>query len=149
VKTPTAAFVTSLIAGILILISGVMYFVMGATFSNRAMGWYYQGMQGMMGGYFGGMMGGYPGSTGFISSFIVFFGAIGVICGIIIIVGASMLNSRPASHGTWGIVILVLSVVSLFAGGGFVAGAILGIIGGILAITWKPAELTSSEKKSS
>jgi len=48
------------------------------------------------------------------------------------------LYSRPAAATGWGVVILVSSCVALLAGtGGFLAG-ILGIVGGALAIAWKP-----------
>jgi hypothetical protein len=36
------------------------------------------------------------------------------------------------------VIVLVFSLVSLFGGGGFFIGLILGIVGGILAIVWKP-----------
>jgi uncharacterized membrane protein YjjB (DUF3815 family) len=50
-----------------------------------------------------------------------------------------MLNKKPEEHNTWGTLIIVFSVLSVFGGamGGFAAGLILGLIGGILAITWK------------
>lgn len=147
-ETPTTAFVISLIAGILDLISGIMYLLTGATFPNGLMGGYYPGMRRMMGGYYGGMMGGYPGSAESLSSFMAFLGVIGIICGIIILIGAFMLYSGRASYGTWGIVILVLSIVGLLGGGGFLIGAILGIVGGILAIQWRPAAATSDEERS-
>jgi hypothetical protein len=44
---------------------------------------------------------------------------------------------KPESSGRWGIPILVASIVSLFGMGGFLIGTILGIIGGILALTRK------------
>jgi len=91
---------------------------------------------GMMGGYYHGMMG-YP-SIGGISPLLTGIGISGVICGIIILVGAYMVNTRPSSHTLWGIVILAVSTASLFEGGGFLIGAILGALGGIFAITWKP-----------
>jgi hypothetical protein len=52
------------------------------------------------------------------------------------------LNSKPQEHTTWGIVIAVFSVISIFGGamGGFGIGLVLGLIGGVLAITWKPTE---------
>ena len=60
-----------------------------------------------------------------------------LIFGITIIIGAVMINSNPSSAHSWGVVILVLGVLSLF---GIVTalGGILAIIGGAFALTWKP-----------
>ena len=66
-------------------------------------------------------------------------GAFGLVSGIIVLTSAIMLQVNPSSsRRTWGVLILVLSVLSFLGTGGFVAGAILGIIGGIKALTWKP-----------
>jgi len=51
-----------------------------------------------------------------------------------------MLQSRPDQVQTWGVLILVFAVVSFFSMGGFLIGAILGIVAGILALTWRPAQ---------
>jgi hypothetical protein len=89
----------------------------------------------MMGGYSGwrGMMGGL--GYGFD-----FLGVLGLIFGVIVVISAVMLNSRPQEHTTWGVLIIIFSVLSVFGSaiGGFGLGLILGIIGGILAMTWKP-----------
>jgi hypothetical protein len=59
------------------------------------------------------------------------------IFGLIIIIGAAMFNSYPSFARTWGIVILILGIISLI---GLVTalGGILSMIGGALAIIWKP-----------
>jgi hypothetical protein len=99
------------------------------------------GFMGMMGrnGSWGGMMGRGFGMMGFAFGMM---GFLGLIFGVIVIISALMLNSKPQEHTTWGTLILIFSVISLFgsAMGGFGIGLILGIIGGILAITWKPPE---------
>lgn len=59
------------------------------------------------------------------------------IFGIIIIIGAIMMNSSPSSAKTWGIVVLILGIISLI-GVVTALGGILSIIGGALAIAWKP-----------
>ncbi|MFH1327754.1 MAG: DUF6114 domain-containing protein [Candidatus Bathyarchaeota archaeon] len=69
--------------------------------------------------------------------------AIGIIFGIIIIVGASMVYRNPLSKTGWGIAILVLSIISIVIGGGFILGFILGIIGGALILAWKPKTPTT------
>ena len=65
-----------------------------------------------------------------------------MIFGAIVIISAVILNSKPEQHSTWGTLIVIFSVLSVFgsAMGGFAIGLILGLIGGILAITWKPAQ---------
>ena len=57
---------------------------------------------------------------------------IGAVIGLIIIVGSIMMI---LGYGTIGsVVVFPLAVFSLIIGGGFIAGFILGIIGGILAM---------------
>jgi hypothetical protein len=69
-------------------------------------------------------------------------GILGLVFGVIVIISAFMLNSKSQEHKTWGTLIVIFSVVSIFgAAGGFAIGLILGIIGGIVAITWKPPEV--------
>ena len=128
-ERPTAAFILSLVAGVFIILGGGMMSLFG------------YGFMGMMGrnGSWGGMMGPGFGMMGFAFGMM---GFLGLIFGVIVIISALMLNSKPQEHTTWGTLILIFSVISLFgsAMGGFGIGLILGIIGGILAITWKPPE---------
>jgi len=128
-ERPTAAFILSLVAGVFIILGGGMTSLFG------------YGFMGMMGrnGSWGGMMGPGFGMMGFAFGMM---GFLGLIFGVIVIISALMLNSKPQEHTTWGTLILIFSVISLFgsAMGGFGIGLILGIIGGILAITWKPPE---------
>jgi hypothetical protein len=135
----TAAFVLSLIGGLLILLGGAFGSMIGMFGFSGMMGGF-QGMGGMMGGM-GGMMGGgfAPGGTWF--GLMMGLGVLGVVSGVIVLVSALMLNSRPNERMTWGTLILAFSIVALFSGsmGGFGLGSILGIVGGILAITWKPS----------
>ena len=122
-ERPTTAFVLSLVGGVFILLSGGMMSTIGSF-----------GFGGMMG--FGGM-GGMMGWTGF-----GLFGILGLIFGVIVVISAIMLNSKPQEHATWGTLIVLFSVLSIFGGamGGFGVGLILGLIGGVLALTWKPTE---------
>ena len=128
-ERPTAAFILSLVAGVFIILGGGMTSLFG------------YGFMGMMGrnGSWGGMMGPGFGMMGFAFGMM---GFLGLIFGVIVIISALMLNSKPQEHTTWGTLILIFSVISIFgsAMGGFGIGLILGIIGGILAITWKPPE---------
>ena len=85
----------------------------------------------MMGGYYGMMQG-----SGF-GGWFYGLAAIGVISGVIILIGAIMVYTQPSRASSWGALILVFSIVSFFGMGGFFLGAILGVVGGILAMTWK------------
>ena len=97
-------------------------------------GWGLDGiMDGMMGGY-QGMMGSFGLPFGLMGGLIL----VGLVSGIFVILGAVMLNSRPAEHTGWGTVILVFSITSFLGMGGFLIGAILGIVGGAFAISWRP-----------
>jgi hypothetical protein len=127
-EKPTVAFVLSLIAGVLILVGGGARAVLGLVI--RSFGSRITGGHRIMGAMMG-MMG----------SGLGLIGIVGIVFGLIVIVSAIMLNIRPEQHMTWGALIAVFSILSLFGGaGGFFVGLILGLIGGILAITWKPAK---------
>ena len=121
-EKPTAAFVLSLIAGVLILLGGIF---------------------GAIAGIIGGAMIGVIPGLGWLGGLIVILGFLGLIFGIIVIVGAVMINSGERDRvKTGSIVVLIFSILSLFVGGtgGFIIGFILGLIGGILGLTWKPTE---------
>ena len=94
----------------------------------------------MMGGsnFMSGMMGGYFGnnyySTGFYSM-MTGFEFLGLISGILVLVFAILLKYNPSQGTAFGILVLIFSLVSLTGTGGFFIGAILGIVGGIVALT--------------
>lgn len=67
------------------------------------------------------------------------FGLVGLIFGLIVLVGSVMLYQNPQSHTMWGVIILVLSIVDLPGVWGFGIGSLLALIGGILALVYKPA----------
>ncbi|MEM3990098.1 MAG: hypothetical protein QW479_06865 [Desulfurococcaceae archaeon] len=119
-EKPTAAFVLSLISGIFIIIGGLVAAVISAVISEA--------------------FGVIPG-LGRLGGLIIILGVLGFVFGIIVIVGAIMINSGvPEKVKTGSIIVLVFSILSLFVGGtgGFIIGFILGLIGGILGLTWKP-----------
>jgi len=111
--------VLSLIGGICVILGGAFIAFVGSLVSSF--------------GYLanGGTSGG---------STVAAFGVVGIIMGLIMVVGAFMLYSKPSSAKMWGIIILILSILSwVTAVGGLVIGFILGLIGGILAIVYKPS----------
>jgi len=75
---------------------------------------------------------------GLISGVLGVMGVFGLVSGSVVLVSASMILARAGKERTWGVIILVFSVLSFIGLGGFVIGAILGISGGILALRWKP-----------
>jgi hypothetical protein len=117
---PTVTFVLSLLAGLWMLAAG-----------------------GMMGGFGrGGMMGGWHGMDGWMwgrgmRSFGVWWPWFGIFAGVVVLVGAVMLYVKPEQRRSWGVVILVASVLNFFLGMmGPLAGT-LGVIGGVLALSAK------------
>ncbi len=116
---PTAAMVLSLIGGIFVILGGAFIAFVGSLVSS-----------------FGYLANG--GTTG--GTVVTVVGVVGIIMGLIMIVGSFMLYSKPSSAKMWGIIILILSILSWFtAVGGLVIGFILGLVGGILAIKYKPS----------
>jgi Family of unknown function (DUF6114)/zinc-ribbon domain len=112
-EKPTAAMVLSLIGGIFVLIGGALLAAAGGILSSLA----------IVGG-----------------GLVTAFGIVGVVFGILMIVGAVMMYTNPASHTMWGVIVLVLSILSwVFAIGGIFIGFLLGLIGGILALVFKPS----------
>lgn len=62
---------------------------------------------------------------------------IGVVSGVVVTIGAAMLNSHPADHTTWGAIVLVFSIISFVSMGGFFIGATLGLAAGAFALSWR------------
>ena len=118
-EKPTAAMVLSLIGGICVMLGGAFIAFVGSIVSSF--------------GYLAN--GGTNGGT-----LVTVFGVVGIIMGIIMVVGGFMMYSKPTSAKMWGIIVLILSILSwVTAVGGLVIGFLLGLIGGILAIVFKPA----------
>ena len=103
----------SLTSGILILAGAVIPWIWHASF--------YPQMSWMMGT---------PNAMPIFAGMIV----IGAVSGATIVLSSIMMSSRPSESSRWGVIVLVFSVLSFFGMGGFLIGAVLGIVGGILAI---------------
>ena len=112
---PSTAFILSLIGGLFIILAGAIS------------AWIYAVGAAILFAFF-------PGGAALLIGLAV----AALLFGVIIIVGAFMLRSKPESSKTWGIIILLLALFSWVGGGGFFIGFILALIGGILAITWHP-----------
>jgi len=121
-EKPTAAFVLSLTGGIFILLGGIIatyIWIIGSAAMSIIPGF------------------------GLFSGLIIALGILGLIFGIIVILGAIMINSGEREKvRTGSILVLIFSILSLFVGGtgGFIIGFILSLIGSILGLTWKPSE---------
>ena len=89
------------------------------------------------------VVGTYLGGPLFLS---VFWGGLGILIGIPIIVGAVMMYVNPKNHASWGVVVIVFSLAGYVTAslGGFVIGLLLGLIGGILGAIWNPPSISTS-----
>ena len=75
---------------------------------------------------------------GLVSGIVGLMGAFGLVSGAVVLVSSTMLLTGSGQPRTWSVLILVFSVLSFFGMGGFVVGAVLGIVGGALVLKWKP-----------
>lgn len=123
-EIPARAFLLSLTAGILIL-------------GNSA-------LLGVAATWFPWVIPTLPGSADNSTVPFASLTAVGLICGVLVLLGAMMLRRRSVNRKVWGIMIVVFSIPSVVTGGGFIIGFILGIIGGALAgRATKPATATT------
>jgi hypothetical protein len=113
---PTAAYILSLIGGIFGLLGSIVLFSLGVL-TYSAIDFY---------PYFYSY-----GPLGLGGGFLIGLGAWILVASILIIIFASKLKDNPLEHGKWGALILVFSIVGL-------GGGLLALIGGILALVYKP-----------
>jgi hypothetical protein len=122
--------VLSIIGGALMVAGGILALSMFTVWSQAGMhGW---GGGGMMSGGWSMMM-----PSGFMWAAVGTIAAISIGAGTVSIVGGYSIYKKPESSGAWGVVILISGIVGLVGMSGFFIGPILGIIGGILALTKK------------
>lgn len=105
---PIAAFILSLLGGVIILLSSFFVIIIGSAIT-----------------FFIGGVGGYVGIFGILNAGLVIYCAL-------------KLRTTPKMHVTYGSIILIASFTSWFSAiGGFGIGFILALFGGILGIIWK------------
>ena len=127
---PKTDSVLALVGGVLIILVGILLTAVSAVilpnmnFSNLT----------PPKGFTGNM-------SGLVSGIVGVMGVFGLVCGAIVLISAVILLTNPSQPRTWGVLILIFSVLSFLGLGGFVIGAILGIIGGIFTLRWKPPTL--------
>ena len=132
------AYILSLISGIIILMTGIIGLVW---FGADGPGW------GGFGGWMGGMMGNSHGFTGGGEfGFFSVLSILGLISGVVVIISAVMLRMHPSNHFIWGTIILIFALVSFADMGGYFIGAILGIVGGALALSNRPRTIVPSRQ---
>lgn len=111
------AFNLSLVAGILILVNSSAVGVAAAWFP-----WIFPTL---------------PGSDNNATVPFSIITIVGLVCGVLILLGAFILCRKPVDKSI-GIMIIIFSIPSVLTGGGFIIGFILGILGGVKALRWKP-----------
>jgi len=124
-QKPYAAFMLSFAGGVLVLANGLA-FILASRGISRALE-YVMNTSGLS-----------LVAALAIQHILFSLSSVGLILGALMIIASLMLYYKPSSSGGWGASILVLSILSIFAGGGFMLGLILGAIGGSLAISWRP-----------
>ncbi len=124
--THNAAFVLSLIGGVVIVVGSVVEALFLA-FVNYS-GTYYGMGPGMMSGF---------GFYGWGAGLMTVLSLIALVFGIIVLIGAIMLNMQPTQNATWGVIVLVFSIASFIGMGGYMIGAVLGIAGGAVALSYR------------
>jgi hypothetical protein len=156
---PGTASTLAIVGGALMLVSGVLILGVSAFISPAISNFFAQNVHFVTNGNvtsmivnnsttytFTGNNHGYNGTfpfqtfvPSFVTGITAFVGAIGLVSGVMVIISGAMLRSSPGQRTLWGVLVVVFSCLSFFGFGGFIIGAILGIIGGIMALTWKPA----------
>ena len=132
-ERPNEAYIFSLIAGVLMLLGAFLNFVINLVFRGLIITIMRNMMERMMVSPYWAEI------ATRLSGFVLFLSLIGLVSGAVVIYASTMLKSKPAQHSTWGAIIIIFSILSVFgAWAGFGIGMLLGIIGGILAIWWRP-----------
>ena len=125
-RRSSPSFGLSLLGGILIILGSAVTPIFFGNLYPRVCG----PGGGMMCGIGGGMMR-WWGSPMFMGGW---FFSVPLISGILVIIGAILMNIRPQETTTWGIMVLLFSIIG-FTGMSFsILGSILGIIGGAIAL---------------
>jgi ABC-type Mn2+/Zn2+ transport system permease subunit len=124
----TAPFVLSLIAGVLILLNSIVAIAMAALGSAAiSAGVAAAGSSAAASALAGAM-------AGSVFTIIMATGIVGIIFGLVVLLGAVWMK-KPEKAKKGSIIVLVLSIISIFTGGGFILGLILGIIGGAIGLS--------------
>jgi len=122
-EKPLVSFALSLAGGILILIGAILLILFSTLFLPSVVVYDHQ----------------MTNVTTSLNPLFIIISLIGIICLAIVIFGSILIitgNQNKVRSG--GILVAIFSVISVIVGGGFLIGLILGLVGGILALVWKP-----------
>lgn len=135
---PSAAFTLAIVAAyIFALLSGALILIGGISNYEYALGNPFPG-PGMM-----PLMTGSPYGGGFMfpmmsySASVVWASLSGIIVGLIVLAAGLLLYTHVKQQILWGAIIVAAAIIGLLSGGGFFVGSVLGIVGGLIAITVK------------
>jgi hypothetical protein len=126
---PRTASIIALAGGIIITLSGVLFVAVSAFVLPNLTYTHITVPQGLSASAIPGL----------VSGIVGMMGIFGVVSGAIVLVSSVKLLTSPGQTRTWSVLILVFSALSFVGLGGFVVGAVLGIVGGALVLKWKPS----------
>ncbi len=125
---PVTATILALLGGTIILLSGVLFVTVSAFVLPHLSYSHLTAPPNLP-----------PGSIpGLVSGFVGIMGAFGLVSGAIVLLSSVMILANSEQTRTWSILILVFSILSFIGLGGFIVGAVLGIVGGALVLRWRP-----------
>jgi hypothetical protein len=78
---------------------------------------------------------------GFVGSVLAGVGLAGLVSGLVVLGSGVMLRVYPSQSVLFGVLMVLFSVLGFVGTGGFVAGAVLGIAGGVMTLRWQRPEL--------
>jgi hypothetical protein len=128
-QKPVVAFILSLLSGVFVTVGSAVFCLWWVAV------WDAEWMENMMGRWMQNM------HLWNMEDLAYPMGLLGIMLGSLIIAAAIMLCVNSERHALWGASILVLSVSSILSCmGGLGAGLLMGVVGGTLAVLWKPEE---------
>ncbi len=124
-ERPTAAMVLSVIGGLFIILFGAVILWIASLFESL--------LEGLI------FIGGETLNVDPVLWIQILGGVFGVAFGLIILIGGIVMFIKPGASTALGVIILILSIASVLSTGGLFIGMILGLVGGILGIVFKPS----------
>jgi hypothetical protein len=120
-KRYSIAFALSLSSGILLLLNSIISLI------------FFMSFQALLNG---NMMGNMMGAWGIRPWFMwgLFF-PLSFVSGAMVLFSAIMMNIQPRNTYTWGIIVLIFSILGFVGMGLSILGSIIGVIGGALALS--------------